>query len=215
MSASASPDTAALEPSCRPLTPLVLVHGLWDTPKLFDRLEAMLRQRRPAMELFSPPLPHGLGQVPLRELAAQLAERITTRFGPDTSLDLLGFSMGGVVGRIWLQEWQGYHRTRRFISLGSPQQGTLTAQTVPQALFPGIADMKVGSSLLRDLRRQDQLLATLSCHSFYTPTDLTVVPGWRAVLPYGTHQALPVFSHRQLIRDPRALEPLVAFLLQH
>jgi triacylglycerol lipase len=213
VNASPSPDPAAEEPPIQPLRPLVLVHGLWDTPKLFDRLEALWRQRRPDGQLLSANLPHGLGQVPIRELAAQLEEQITARFGTEMPIDLLGFSMGGVVARTWLQERQGYQRTRRFISVGSPQQGTLAAQPVPQALFPGIADMKVGSPLLRDLGRQGHRLANLSCHSFYTPTDLTVVPGWRAVLPYGTRQALPVFSHRQLIRDPRALEPLVALLL--
>ena len=192
----------------------MLLHGLWDKPRLFDPLEAMLRSRCPKLELFIPHLPHGVGQVPIRTLAAELAERITARFGHDAELDLMGFSMGGVVARTWLQEWRGHQRTRRFVSLGSPQQGTLAAQSVPSALLPGIADMKVGSPLLRDLRRQGYLLAKLRCHSLYTPTDLTVVPGWRAVLPYGSRQALPVFSHRQLIRDPRALEPLAELLLR-
>lgn len=203
----------ALESSAPP-PPLVLLHGLWDTPKLFDPLESLLRQRRPDLELFSPHLRHGLGQVPIRELAATLAECLTARFGPDTPVDVLGFSMGGVVGRTWLQEWQGHLRTRRFVSLGSPQQGTLTAQLVPHGLLAGIADLKVGSPLLRDLQRQGYLLAQLSCHSLYTPTDLTVVPGWRAVLPCGSRMALPVFSHRQLICDPRALDPLALLLLK-
>ena len=41
--------------------PLVLVHGLWDTPRLFCRLiQAIDRPQRPLM---APHLPHGLGAV--------------------------------------------------------------------------------------------------------------------------------------------------------
>ena len=82
--------------------PLVLVHGLWDTPRLFHRLIQGLDQAdRP---LLAPHLPHGLGWVPLRQMAFRLDQNIQQRFGSDTRVDLLGFSMGGVIGRIWLQE---------------------------------------------------------------------------------------------------------------
>ena len=193
--------------------PLVLLHGLWDTPRLFGRLETALLERCPQLELYAPHLPHRLGAVPIRHLAAQLAALLEARFGADTQLDLFGFSMGGVIGRTWLQEQGGHRRTRRFVCLGSPQQGTLAAQWVPRSLLAGIADMKVGSPLLRELRRDAALLAPLECHSLYTPTDLTVLPGWRAVLPRGSREALPVLTHRQLIVHPRAVRRLVDVLL--
>ena len=103
--------------------PLVLVHGLWDTPRQFHLLIQGLDQ--PDRRLLAPHLPHGLGWVPLRQLASRLDQHIQRRFGADTKVDLLGFSMGGVIGRIWLQELGGGQRTRRFFSVGSPQQGTL------------------------------------------------------------------------------------------
>jgi triacylglycerol lipase len=193
--------------------PLVLLHGLWDTPRLFRRLEEELLRRSPALELYAPHLPHRLGMVPIRELASQLAALIEARFGTRQELDLFGFSMGGVVGRTWLQEHGGWQRTRRFVCLGSPQNGTLTAQLVPRRWFAGIADMKIGSALLRDLRSQTPLLNDLECHSLFTATDLTVVPGWRAVLPLGSRLPLPVFTHRQLIVHPRAIRALADVLL--
>ena len=52
---------------------------------------------------------------------------------------------------------------------------------------------------------QAHLLDAIDCHSLYTPTDTTVIPGWRAVLPRGSRRALPVFTHRQLIIHPRAI----------
>ena len=83
-----------------PTRPLVLVHGLLDTPRLFSRLERRLEgQHRP---VFSPHLPHRFGAIPLRKLAQQLDGLIQERWGAETTIDLLGFSMGGVIGRTWL-----------------------------------------------------------------------------------------------------------------
>ena len=193
--------------------PLVLLHGLWDTPRLFRRLEEELLRRSPQLEMFAPHLPHRFGAVPIRELAARLADLIEARFGQVTPLDLFGFSMGGVIGRAWLQEHRGCRRTRRFVCLGSPQNGTLTAQLVPRELLAGIADMKIGSVLLRELEQDQALLEPVECHSLFTPTDITVFPGWRAVLPLGSRRPLPVLTHRQLIMDPRAVRAVADVLL--
>ena len=186
--------------------PLVLVHGLWDTPRLFHRLIQGLDQAdRP---LLAPHLPHGLGWVPLRQLALRLDQHVQQRFGADTRVDLLGFSMGGVIGRIWLQELGGAQRTRRFYSVGSPQQGTLAAQLIPRRLLAGAADMKVGSCLLRQLNRQPDALAGVECCSFFCRWDLMVCPGWKAVLPMGRHVEIPVWTHQQLISHPAAIQRL-------
>jgi len=193
--------------------PLVLVHGLWDTPRLFDRLGAALRQACPEIELVMPHLPHRLGQVALGTLAGRLAALIEDRFGPDRPLDLCGFSMGGVIGRLWLQEHGGARRCRRFVCVGSPQRGTLLAQPMPRCWMAGIAEMKIGSGLLRRLDADADRLDPVACRSLYCPTDLMVVPGWRAVLPRGPREALPVLTHRQLMHHPRAIARLTEVLL--
>jgi triacylglycerol lipase len=73
--------------------------------------------------------------------------------------------------------------------------------------------MKIGSALLRDLERDQALLEPLECHSLFTATDITVFPGWRAVLPLGSRRAVPVLTHRQLIVHPRAIQLLADLLL--
>lgn len=188
------------------MRPLVLVHGLWDTPRLFVRLVQHLDQ--PERPLLIPHLPHGLGVVPLRQLASQLDRHIQDCFGADVMVDLLGFSMGGVIGRIWLQELGGAARTSQFFSVGSPQQGTLTALPIPRWLLAGAADMKMGSSLLQDLRSGSGALDDLHCRSYFCRWDLMVCPGWRAVLPMGSRRELPVWTHQQLMGHSAALEPI-------
>jgi len=184
--------------------PLVLVHGLWDTPRLFRRLIQALDD--PDRRLLAPHLPHRLGAVPLRQLARDLDRQIRQRFGAELEIDLFGFSMGGVVSRIWLQELNGAQRTRRFFSVGSPQHGTLAAQLIPRPLLAGAADMKVGSALLRDLSRSSKALQALDCRSYFCRWDPMVCPYWTALLPYGDQQIIDVWTHQQLISHPRALQ---------
>jgi triacylglycerol lipase len=192
--------------------PLVLVHGLWDTPRLFRSLQAALADRR--QPLLVPHLPHGLGHTPLETLAAQLGEEIHAAFGPTRPLDLLGFSMGGVIARTWIQLLGGWRRTRRFTSVASPHRGTLTALPWPRRFLAGIADMKPGSPLLKRLDADLEPLRRIECCSFYCPADLTVVPGWKAVLPVGPRHDLPGLRHDRLLAEPASLEPLVRELLR-
>jgi triacylglycerol lipase len=193
--------------------PLVLVHGLWDTPGLFNSLRRALDDRR---EVFVPHLPHGLGVVPLEELAAELGRGIETRFGTEQPLDVMGFSMGGVISRAWIQLLQGARRVRRFTSVASPQQGTLTAQPWPGRWLASVGDMTVGSPLLRRLNADPQALAGLDCCSLYCLADLMVVPGWTAVLPVGRREVLRPLSlqHHELMAHPASVAQVARELLR-
>ncbi len=195
-----------------PTPPLVLVHGLLDTPAVFNGLKRELVHRR--QPLLIPGLPLRLGRTPVTELAELLGGHIEAAFGQQETLDLLGFSMGGVIARTWIQLLGGHRRTRRFISVGSPQLGTITAQPWPGRLFRGIADLKWGSALLRQLNGDLSTLRQIECHSFYSILDLAVLPGWLAVLPVGERTMLPVLTHPQLLRDPAAIRPLARELLK-
>jgi triacylglycerol lipase len=192
--------------------PLVLVHGLLDTPTVFNRLRQTLGGRAP--DLLIPALPLRMGLTPVAAAAEQLGRQIEATYPGSTPLDLLGFSIGGVIARTWIQQLGGHRRTRRFVSLGSPQQGTLTARPWSSRLFRGLADLKRGSALLTALNSNLDTLASVECHSFYSALDLAVLPGWRAVLPVGARTALPVATHPQLLRDAAALGPIARELLR-
>jgi triacylglycerol lipase len=191
--------------------PLVLVHGLWDKPRVFNRLERSLRVKR--SPLLIPYLPHRLGATRMLPLAERLGAAIDAAFGPDEPLDLLGFSMGGVIGRTWIQLLGGHRRTRRFLSVGSPQQGTITAQPCPRWLLGGIAELKPGSPLLNQLNSDLRTLETVDCQSYYSPTDQVVVPPWTGVLPVGPTHRLPPTLHQYILSDPRSLAVLENDLL--
>ena len=100
------------------------------------------------------------------DLADQLEGRIRSAFGADQPIDLLGFSMGGLIGRVWIQLLGGHRRTRRLVSVASPQRGSITALPWPRWPLAGIADMKPASLLLRRLAEEDHLLNGIDCCSF-------------------------------------------------
>ncbi len=192
--------------------PLVLVHGLLDTPRVFNGLRDHLDGRRHG--LISPALPMRLGRTPVMQAAELLADSINSSVGPHQTVDMLGFSMGGIIARCWIQLLGGAQRIRRFVSIGSPHQGTITAQPWPGRVFQGIDDVKWGSALLRRLDQDIEPLKRIDCHSFFSALDLVVLPGWRAVLPVGQRTMLPVLTHPQLLRDRAALRPLARELLR-
>ncbi len=203
-------DLARWRPISSP--PLVLVHGLLDSPAVFGPLLRALGGGRG--DPLIPALPLRLGLTPIETAAGELGRWIDAAYPGATPIDLLGFSIGGVIARTWIQHHGGHRRTRRFISVGSPQQGTLTAWPWPRRLFRGLADLRFGSALLRALNGDLTTLAGIDCHSFYSALDLAVLPGWQAVLPIGERTLLPVATHPQLLRDPAAIEPLARELLR-
>jgi pimeloyl-ACP methyl ester carboxylesterase len=109
------------------------VHGLLDSPAVFNALKRCLGDQR--QPLLIPELPLRFGLTPISEAAELLGSHIEAAFGLEQPIDLLGFSIGGVIARTWIQLLGGQRRTRRFTSVGSPQQGTLTAQPWPGRLL--------------------------------------------------------------------------------
>ncbi|MEB3258876.1 MAG: alpha/beta fold hydrolase [Cyanobacteriota bacterium] len=193
--------------------PLVLVHGLWDTPALFNSLGRAIGQRR---EVFIPHLPHGLGVVPLEELGASLGQAIEARFGAEASIDVMGFSMGGLISRAWIQLLGGGQRVRRFTSVASPQRGTVTALPWPGRWLASVGDMKVGSPLLRRLNANPEALVGIDCCSLYCLADLMVLPGWTAVLPVGRREVLRplTLQHHELMAHPASVAQVAKELLR-
>jgi len=187
--------------------PIILIHGLWNTSNIFSSIISKLDKT--GIEYFAPNLNHSYGMTSIIELTNLLNKLILNRYGLEEEIDILGFSMGGIIGRYWIKKFYGYKRTRRFITVGSPHKGTIAAQLVPTYPFRGISEMKINSSLLRDLSNYDYLLDDIDCVSFFTYWDLMVFPGWRANLNVGEKISLNIFKHRNLIKDQVAVDRII------
>ena len=191
--------------------PIILIHGLWNTSRIFSFISSKLDEKE--VEYFAPTLNHAFGMTSIVELTNLMDQLIVEKYGLEQEIDILGFSMGGIIGRYWINKFNGHKRTKRFITIGSPHNGTLTSQLVPKYPFRGISEMKINSSLLRDLANYDYFLNDIDCISFFTYWDLMVFPGWRANLNVGEKISLNIFKHRNLVRNPEAVERIIERLM--
>ena len=189
------------------LRPVILIHGLWNNSKIFKQVLKKLDKYK--VEYFAPTLTHNFGMTSIVDLAKSLDKEIISNFGLQKEIDIVGFSMGGIIGRYWIKKFDGFKRTKKFISIGSPHNGTLTAQLVPNYPLKGISEMKMNSSLLRKLSLENNLLEHIECISFFTRWDLMVFPGWRAYLPNGEKIHINVLKHKNLVKNQIAVEKIV------
>jgi len=184
-----------------------LIHGLWNTSSIFSSITLKLDDI--GIEYFAPTLKHSYGMTSIIELANKLNELILEKYGLEKKIDILGFSMGGIIGRYWLQKFNGCKRTRRLISIGSPHKGTLMAQLIPKYTFRGISEMKIKSKFLRELADNDFFLDDIECINFFTYWDLMVFPSWRTNLNLGKKISVIVYKHRNLVRNKSVVDKII------
>ena len=84
-----------------------------------------------------------------------MADYIARHFDPEQPLDLVGFSMGGIVSRYYIQRLGGIERVQRYVNISAPNNGTWTAYLLSRL---GCVQMRPESEFLRDLNRDCQML---------------------------------------------------------
>jgi triacylglycerol lipase len=150
---------------------VVLVHGIWDTSRVFARMGRWLEER--GYRALAVDLKPSDGSVGLNKLAEQLRIFVERELEAGESFDLVGFSMGGLVSRYYVQRLGGIERVGRLITISSPHRGTYWAFTDGNA---GSRQMRPGSKFLRELNRDVEILERVQHASIWTPLDLMIVP---------------------------------------
>jgi triacylglycerol lipase len=180
--------------------PVILVHGFFNTRSVMSRIERHLRKGGWSVHsLTMMPLDAALG---IEELARQLEQFIDRTIPAGRTIDLVGFSMGGLVSRYYLQSLGGASRTARLITLATPHYGTWLAYAWNNL---GVQQMRPGSAFLQDLNANVQKLQGVEVLSLWTPFDGIVLPPESGVIPIGRSLSLPVRSHISMVLDPRVL----------
>ncbi len=107
------------------------------------------------------------------DLSGKLAAYVESNVRPGEPLAIVGFSMGSLVARHYLQELGGGRLAKAFFSIAGPHAGTIAAY-----LYPGIGtrEMRPGSPFLRLQDEGAGALEGLSVHTYRTPLDFMVVP---------------------------------------
>jgi triacylglycerol lipase len=178
-----------------PKNPVVLIHGIDDTCAIFCKLEPYLQ--RLGWDVHSLDLIPNNGDVGLDRLAQQVNQFIQTTFAPNQAIDIVGFSMGGIISRYYIQRLGGIQRVQRFVTVSSPHFGTLTAYLRPNL---GGNQMQPNSAFLWDLNQDAAALAQI-----WTPLDLVIVPARSSEMPVGKSCQVWVGGHAWMVTDERSL----------
>lgn len=97
-----------------------------------------------------------------------------------TSVDLVGYSAGGVTVRVWMGDHDGGDVARRVVTLGSPHHGTeiagLAADIAPDSCPLACQQLAPDSTLIRELNAGDETPAGPEWVSIWTEDDRVVVP---------------------------------------
>jgi triacylglycerol esterase/lipase EstA (alpha/beta hydrolase family) len=166
------------------LGPVVLVPGYGGSLSALQPIRARLQAEGRTVQQLSLP-DGGVGDLHLQatDLAHLVAGDIA-RGAP--SVDLVGYSAGGVTVRLYVDQDGGLSHVRRVVTIGSPQHGTDVASAAGLLLGSGCtggcAQLQTGSSLLDQLNAGHEIPAGIPWVTTWTTDDQTVVPADSAEL---------------------------------
>jgi triacylglycerol lipase len=126
--------------------------------------------------------PTGTGTQDLRDQARHLSDVVDDVLAETgaPSVDLVGYSAGGVVVRVYVADLGGGSHVRRAVTLASPHHGTdlatLGATLGSTACPAACQQLEPDSDLLRGLNAHDETPAGPVWVALWTEDDATVVP---------------------------------------
>lgn len=187
----------------------VLVHGIFEDGTRLDKMKKRLESH--GIECICPKLLHHDGTGGLDYLAAHLKQDIDNAFGPDEPIIVIGFSMGGLVSRHYLQALGGADRCSTFITISSPHHGTKVAWTY---YSKGAVQMRPGSDFLANLERTEHRLGKIPVVSYRTPMDLIILPTESSVWERAENVTVPVVLHPLMVRSEKVLSDIERRILK-
>jgi triacylglycerol lipase len=190
---------AAAAPTGTPGPPVLLINGYLSTrgslhlleQRLHDRNHTVLTYRLPRMNL---------GDI--RDSAAHIARKVDSLVAQTSvpSVDIVGHSLGGLVGLYYVKRLGGRQRVRRLILLGTPATGTWSALLGLVMAPLGRASLQLlpSSPFLRELNESPlppgvEVISVGGERDYFAPLSSTVLDGVR-------HVALPT-GHSGLLVD--------------
>ena len=181
--------------------PVVLVHGIKDNSSKMEPMARFLRAK--GWDVHTITLHPSWGKIGIDKLALQLEQFIASKIPIHKKIDLIGFSMGGLVSRYYLQRLNGIKQVDRFITLATPHLGTWTAWLKQNT---GCKQMRPKSAFLRDLNHDLVSLNQIQFTSFWTPLDLMIIPAHSSCTGIGHEIKVWMPAHPLMVLHPKCIQ---------
>jgi triacylglycerol esterase/lipase EstA (alpha/beta hydrolase family) len=187
----------------RDIRTVVFVHGLGGNRASFFPLQTYLSwkgyRRQYAFNYRS--------RGSIERIAVELKKRLD-RDIKGGRIDLVCHSMGGLVGRTYLQQLDGHRRVDHFITLATPHHGSHSSAYTPTQLG---SQLKPGGPFLEHLNGLEPPPG-VRCTSFASGRDLMVLPPESALAPFGDTEMLPEFGHLDVLLSAKVFRAVLAAL---
>jgi triacylglycerol lipase len=186
-------------------TPILLVHGYFHNRSAFVMMRRSLR--RMGYHYVETMNYNVVGQT-CDELAQQLGrqvDRVLDATGA-SQVHLIGHSLGGLLSRLYIQQYGGEDLVHTCVTLGTPHHGTYTARIGPGKAAKAL---RPGSELIRRLDATARELPVRFI-SYYSNLDALVVPASSAKLTHPEFNATNI-----LVKDHGHMSLLLSSELIH
>lgn len=198
------------EATAAPRAPVLLLHGYLANRGSVHLLERRLHERGYVVISYRI---GGLNLGDIRDAAGLIARKVESLVAQTSvqRVDVIGHSMGGLVGLYYLKRLGGRHRMRKLILLGTPATGTWSAVLglVTAPLGRAITQLLPGNAFLKELHDLPipagvQVVSVAGERDFFAPVRTTVLEGVR-------HVRVPT-GHSGLLVDEEVVPHLDALL---
>lgn len=192
--------------------PILLIHGYFHNRSgLMVMRRALRRHGFTSVHSFSYN-PLGKGIPELAACVERRVEQILIETGA-RKIHLIGHSLGGLLGRYFIEQMGGADRVHSLITLGTPHNGTLIAYAGRSS---AARQMRPGSQLMSAMARATRS-KRVRYFSYYSNLDALVVPARSAILQNGSgarvHNVLVRdLGHMSLLISPELIDSIAANL---
>ncbi len=182
---------------------VILVHGFLDSGRIMGNLARHLSEE--GHGCLTPSLKPCDGREGLPKMARELNDFLEKELAEGERFAMVGFSMGALISRYYLQELDGRRRAAAFFSISGPHSGTWTAYLYPG---DGVRQMRPGSRFLQDLDASSEKLGEIPIICYWTPFDLMIIPATSCKWLRGKEVRIPSLIHRWMVSDRRLHQDL-------
>ena len=187
---------------------LIIVHGLYADANHVQPLTKGLTSQ--GFTCLAPNLQPNDGSVAIESLAHQLGTFIEKNVPPNTPLQLIGHSMGGLVALHYLQDHKNASRCRGLYTIATPHHGTLLAN-----LHFGTAgrQMVTDSPFLKGLHSRRPPFPIVTYRS---SQDFIIIPSSSSILSFAEeNKVITSPGHNEILQTNELLRSLLSKINQH
>jgi triacylglycerol lipase len=183
---------------------IVLVHGFISTGKIFFYIKKKLEAQ--GHKCFTPTLKPIDAKYGIEDLALKLKTEIDNCVELDSKFVLIGFSLGGIICRYYLQELGGIARVNKLITISAPHHGSYLSYIYPGK---GMKQLRPKSEFLKNLETKEHLLKSIKSFSYRTPLDLMIIPNNSSVWKIATNKRIISPMHSSMLINSKLVKEII------